>query len=649
MSTRADAVVLFELDDTLAGLQEYVDTEGVRKTSFRAVAGADSILPRLEAPGVRLGVLFDRESATVDDVRRVLKSAGMYSAFDRDLLLPVSSTIPRRFEEAASRVAHLRGRQQPAPRVLYVSTTATLRVEARTADLLTAPHPALAMSVLLQAGPLRYLRIRVPLQSVDTDWAALLRDLPLVPLQVSMEPAGDLLAPAVYAIADPPTAARLDDLGFWVDRLGEDDEPQTTDLYILRDDKQLESGFGIPAGNASAVFGRPPSARRVLASTHEGLVVAIPAGRSVGSYHFEGTRHGHNLKLLPSPTLLEPEDGARSLKSTTDVCKDPEGLAASLKLEEKEVLCRVVNAGVLREDVECYTGVRKTRAGTLICSRHIDHPHNEVAVSALEHDLKTLGKGRLDVQTPSFRHGRNRLKNVEATLHLPGADGVVIVSAHLDSTAIDTPGYDAPTHRAPGADDDASGMAGVLGAARAILELDEKFKNARRRDIRFLFFNAEEEGKGGSVHYAGNPGDGGPIMAVFQMDMIGYKGDRKTTWELHAGCESRRKVESRAICLTRLVSSLARQVSPGLELAQLFPEGRRKDPAEGSSDHTSFLTRLYPACVASEDFHPRPGNTTEDANPHYHKNTDEVKEIDPCYAADIARAVAAAAWITATR
>jgi hypothetical protein len=41
----------------------------------------------------------------------------------------------------------------------------------------------------------------------------------------------------------------------------------------------------------------------VLASTDEGLLVAVTAGGSVEEHHSRGALHGH-LKLVPSPTLL---------------------------------------------------------------------------------------------------------------------------------------------------------------------------------------------------------------------------------------------------------------------------------------------------------------------------------------------------------
>jgi len=112
-----------------------------------------------------------------------------------------------------------------------------------------------------------------------------LRVFPDAPLHLATPPPGEPPNLALYAIADTQTAAKLDDLGFWVDRLGAEDEPLDSDLYILRDDRQVASGFLVPLGNSFDVFRGPHAARRVITSTNEGLFVTIPAGRSVESYH----------------------------------------------------------------------------------------------------------------------------------------------------------------------------------------------------------------------------------------------------------------------------------------------------------------------------------------------------------------------------
>jgi bacterial leucyl aminopeptidase len=202
---------------------------------------------------------------------------------------------------------------------------------------------------------------------------------------------------------------------------------------------------------------------------------------------------------------------------------------------------------------------------------------------------------------------------------------------------------------APGADDDASGVAGVLAAAKAIGALDAALR-PRRRAVRFVLFNAEEHGLVGSAAYARDQAEAGaPIVAALQMDMIGYDVLPGRTFELHAGFTPSSAVEARSIALARAIAELVPQVSPALPPPQVYPAAGEPDPAERRSDHYSFQIRGYPACLASEDLFAGPGPDAppEEMNPQYHMPTDKVINAD--YAADIARLVTAAAWVAATR
>ncbi len=95
--------------------------------------------------------------------------------------------------------------------------------------------------------------------------------------------------------------------------------------------------------------------------------------------------------------------------------------------------------------------------------------------------------------------------NVEATI--PGAqdpEHFVLAGAHYDSTSGE-PG------RSPGADDDASGCATLLEAARVLSTCPPA------QSVRLLFFSNEEEGTIGSMAYAGD------LTAVLPPDRVdGY-------------------------------------------------------------------------------------------------------------------------------
>jgi Zn-dependent M28 family amino/carboxypeptidase len=301
-------------------------------------------------------------------------------------------------------------------------------------------------------------------------------------------------------------------------------------------------------------------------------------------------------------------------------------------------------------DVERYTGVQPVAGGSVIHSRHIHHPDNGEAVRALIDDLAGLGSGALAVRTQRFSHEGRAYENVEAILPAAGLEGIVLVTAHLDSTGARQFGYRASVDPAPGADDDASGVAAVLAVARACLALDAGL-GTPRRELRFVLFNAEEHGLVGSRAYACEQALlAAKIVAVFQLDMIGYDVRPEQTFELHAGFTPSPEVETRSLDLAQLVSALTPQVSPALPPPQLYPHAtRRSDPAERRSDHYSFQVEGYAACLASEDFFAGPGPSAPDPepNPNYHLPADDA--INAPYAADITRAVGAAAWVAATR
>ncbi|HEU4455834.1 MAG TPA: M20/M25/M40 family metallo-hydrolase [Longimicrobium sp.] len=323
--------------------------------------------------------------------------------------------------------------------------------------------------------------------------------------------------------------------------------------------------------------------------------------------------------------------------------------AMSAPLTDKEVKAfkRHVTSEQFRQDVLRYSSLR---------SRHVRHPDNALAVELLLDDLLESG-GPLTVGTHAFRHQQRIMHNVEAVLPGRRSGEIVVVSAHLDCTAGE-PAFQPRLDTAPGADDDASGMAGVLAAARTLARLhrDEK----EHREIRFVLFNAEEHRRKGSRRYA-KEARHAKIGAVLHMDMIGHNpGSGQPRFELHTGyshglVKSDRNADDelgkKSRKIAELIRDMAGDVSGNLE-AQIYPlKPDDDDPAENLSDHTSFHEVKVPACLISEDFFydQGTGSTSSRRNPDYHLRDDTIENIDFEYGADIARAVAAAAWHRATR
>ena len=184
---------------------------------------------------------------------------------------------------------------------------------------------------------------------------------------------------------------------------------------------------------------------------------------------------------------------------------------------------------------------------------------------------------------------------------------VVIVSGHYDHLGVDSSGaiyY--------GADDDASGTAGVLESAR-VLALTAA-KSPFRRTIFFVGWSGEEEGLLGSRYYVAHPLYSlEKTVAVIQMDMIGV------------GSFGLRVYQGRSF------PSLYERLRLAANLVGLPIEDARDLNA---SDHAPFAAAGVPAVLLF---------TTGD-HPDYHTPRDTADKIDGNLLAAVTKVAASAAW-----
>ena len=147
-------------------------------------------------------------------------------------------------------------------------------------------------------------------------------------------------------------------------------------------------------------------------------------------------------------------------------------------------------------------------------------PH-EKQVEVAEHLRERLGQHLDDTGFHVYEHWGVDWKNVVG--NIPGAvdsEKVAILCAHLDSTS------EKRLRVAPGANDNASGCAAVLEAARILSQ--HRFANT----VRFLVFAEEETRQQGSRAYVeGIEGSGEEIIGVINLDMIAY-GDSDEAFDL---------------------------------------------------------------------------------------------------------------------
>jgi len=199
------------------------------------------------------------------------------------------------------------------------------------------------------------------------------------------------------------------------------------------------------------------------------------------------------------------------------------------------------------------------------------------------------------------------LNNLEATkTGTLYPDQYYIICAHYDDTSQN------PYVRAPGADDNGSGTATVIEAARIFKDYNFDYS------IRFVLFAGEEQGLVGSHAYAQSAYQNGEqIQGVLNMDMIGYDGNNDGLFEIHAGTLS--GSQSIGTFVQSNVSAW------GLNLV---PEYKTSN-SSNASDHSSFWTYGYSAIMVIEDF--------QDFTPYYHTTNDLLNTLRPSYFLDNAR------------
>lgn len=170
---------------------------------------------------------------------------------------------------------------------------------------------------------------------------------------------------------------------------------------------------------------------------------------------------------------------------------------------------------------------------------------------------------------------------------LAGTDpdaGCYVICAHYDATGVRTNDWDWRTDPAPGADDNATGSALLLEAARVLS--GERFPWS----IRFVAFSGEELGLLGSRDYARRAAErDDAILGVLNFDMFGYN-DLMDRVEVAANPAS--------AWIADLMATTAARYDLGLRVDV------RIDAAAGQSDHASFWARGYDGVLAIENYLP---------------------------------------------
>ncbi|HYD81911.1 MAG TPA: M28 family metallopeptidase [Paucimonas sp.] len=129
-----------------------------------------------------------------------------------------------------------------------------------------------------------------------------------------------------------------------------------------------------------------------------------------------------------------------------------------------------------------------------------------------------MAAGRSDITVQQFTHSWAQKSVILTIQGTDNASEVVVLGGHLDS--IHRSGTSEST-RAPGADDDASGIASMTEVIRVMIANNYK----PRRTIKFIGYAAEEVGLRGSQAIASNfKANNVNVVGVMQLDMTNYQG-----------------------------------------------------------------------------------------------------------------------------
>ncbi len=218
-------------------------------------------------------------------------------------------------------------------------------------------------------------------------------------------------------------------------------------------------------------------------------------------------------------------------------------------------------------------------------TRHYASATGAEAAGWIRDTWLALGAGRSDVSAELFTDCNTCGGQPSVILTIEGTtwpDEVVVLGGHLDSINWNAGG--GSTARAPGADDDGSGIATLTEILR--IAMDSGFHPART--VKFMGYAAEEVGLNGSHAIADSfRADGVDVVGALQLDMTNYHETGQVDIEI-----------------------INDDTNPGLNafLGELFDEylqplglTRGASPCGyGCSDHASWTAAGYPSTFAFE-------------------------------------------------
>jgi hypothetical protein len=265
---------------------------------------------------------------------------------------------------------------------------------------------------------------------------------------------------------------------------------------------------------------------------------------------------------------------------------------------------------------------------TEIAPRDCEHPENLAKAAAYISDR--LAEQGYIPRNQEFKADGKPYKNVSATFWPPGMEPetpVIVVGAHYDSY-----------NELPAADDNASGVAGLLELARLIKEKPPRFP------VELVAFANEEPpyfqtaGMGSLVHARSLKQGNVEVLAMFSLEMIGYFTDQ--SWSQDFPFPLLRLFYPSTGNFIAVVGDLnnrrlAREVRNSMRSAMRVPVYSISAPAAipgiDFSDQWSYWTQGYPGVMITD--------TSFYRNKAYHTAGDKPDRLDYERMADVVSGV----------
>jgi peptidase M28-like protein len=307
--------------------------------------------------------------------------------------------------------------------------------------------------------------------------------------------------------------------------------------------------------------------------------------------------------LLMAPLLL------------TTACTPTSGFSEE-QLARLSTLAGQIETGRLMDHVQALTGEHQEET-PLSCSPRQREEYAPLCYVTRDR-ARTLMRTRLEeagLQVREQEGQRGELTFTNLIADLPGTtrpEEIVLVGAHFDAHYM-------------GADDNSTGVAGVLELARVLSGY--RFE----RTLRFVGFDLEELGDIGSAHYVDLLGDE-KLVATVIFDCIGYYDTRPGSQASLPGLPSPDTGDFLAIIGNDRSLELAtelHQLNDHLELMKLVSiiapgDGTSAVPVSASlmrSDHAPFWYKGHKALFLTD--------TADYRNPHYHRSSDKPSTLAP--------------------